>query len=286
MNYNHTSTTPDQEKAHKALLELEIKFNKKPRAGTLGIQGSQIQALTGFICIFEQYPYPVVINAAILKLADWFRIHNNTVKYYVFKVFKEASHHHLEKVINVEETVRRILPILGSNYPIARSITLRVLGCMSIIIAEKLDVQFGIIQRFELATDRLELQAAIWASDQICARSNRFPAVIFSKIDNKLRDPSTLLDIKLQLVKIFRHMHEDIGMTREAQKSCLSLLNDPTTGSELVIVTLRTLTLLISKAVIDQKEQIDRLLNYALKDTRDDVRYNALHDLSILQKTL
>lgn len=78
------------------------------------------------------------------------------------------------------------------------------------------------------------MQAAIWASDQICARSNRFPAVIFSKIDKKLRghyckklkkqvsiikvcdiDPSTSLDIKLQVVKIFRHMHEDIGMTRE-----------------------------------------------------------------------
>ncbi|KAG1045964.1 hypothetical protein G6F49_010043 [Rhizopus delemar] len=260
MNHSYNaSSISDQEKAHKALLELEIKFNKKSRTGALGIQGSQIQALTGFNRIFEQYPYPVVINAAILKLADWFRTHNNVVKFYVYKVFKEASHQHLEKIINVEETIRRILPILGSNDTTARSITLRVLGCMSIIIAEKLDVQFGIVQRFELATDRLELQAAIWASDQICARSNRFPAVIFSKIDKKLRGhyyPSTSLDIKLQVVKIFRHMHEDIGMTREAQKTCLSLLNDSATGSELVIVTLRTLTLLISKAVIDQKEQI------------------------------
>jgi hypothetical protein len=74
MNHSYNaSTISDQEKAHKALLELEIKFNKKPRTGALGIQGSQIQALTGFNRIFEQYPYPVVINAAILKLADWFR---------------------------------------------------------------------------------------------------------------------------------------------------------------------------------------------------------------------
>lgn len=50
---------------------------------------------------------------------------NNNVKYYVYKVFKEASDLHLAKVINVEETVRRILPILGSNDTIARSITLR-----------------------------------------------------------------------------------------------------------------------------------------------------------------
>ncbi|KAG1325914.1 hypothetical protein G6F63_011954 [Rhizopus arrhizus] len=126
MNHSYNaSTISDQEKAHKALLELEIKFNKKPRTGALGIQGSQIQALTGFNRIFEQYPYPVVINAAILKLADWFRTHNNVVKFYVYKVFKEASHQHLEKIINVEETIRRILPILGSNDTTARSITLR-----------------------------------------------------------------------------------------------------------------------------------------------------------------
>ncbi|KAL9539844.1 hypothetical protein MBANPS3_010034 [Mucor bainieri] len=278
------ATARDQADGHKALLELEKQFNKKARAATLSIQGSQIQALTGFIHMFEQYPYPVVINAAILKLADWFRLHNNSVKYYVYKVFKDASDLHLTKVINIEETVRRILPILGSNDPIARSISLRVLGCMSMIIAEKLDVQFAIIQRLELATDRNELEAAIWAGDQICARSNRFPSVIFSKVVDKLQDKQTPFDIKLRLVKIFRHMHQDIGMARQAKLTCLVLLEDPHTDSKLVIVTLRTLTLLLSQAVIDRKEQINRLLDYALNDQREDICYNVLYDLVLLGK--
>ncbi|RCH79334.1 Integrator complex subunit 7, partial [Rhizopus azygosporus] len=132
----------DLEVAYKVLLELETRFNQKPRSGNLGIHGPQIQALTGYVHVFKQHPHPLIINTAILKLADWFRSYNNTVKLYILKVFKEASHH-LEKVMNVDETVRRILPILGSNDPIARSLTLRVLGCMSSIIAEKLDVQFG-----------------------------------------------------------------------------------------------------------------------------------------------
>lgn len=46
---------------------------------------------------------------------------------------------------------------------------------------------YSIIQRLELATYRIELQAAIWASDQICEKSSRFAAVIFPKIDKKLR---------------------------------------------------------------------------------------------------
>ncbi|EPB89187.1 hypothetical protein HMPREF1544_03927 [Mucor circinelloides 1006PhL] len=278
------ATSRDQADGHKALLELEKQFNKKARAATLSIQGSQIQALTGFIHMFEQYPYPVVINAAILKLADWFRLHNNSVKYYVYKVFKDASDLHLTKVINIEETVRRILPILGSNDPIARSISLRVLGCMSMIIAEKLDVQFAIIQRLELATDRNELEAAIWAGDQICARSNIFPSVIFSKVVDKLQDKQTPFEIKLRLVKIFRHMHQDIGMARQAKLTCLVLLEDPNTDSKLVIVTLRTLTLLLSQAVIDRKEQINRLLDYALNDQREDICYNVLYDLVLLGK--
>ncbi|CEP14279.1 hypothetical protein [Parasitella parasitica] len=274
------TTTRDQSDGHKALLELEKQFNKKARAATLSIQGSQIQALTGFIHMFEQYPYPVVINAAILKLADWFRLHNNSVKYYVYKVFKDASDLHLTKVINIEETVRRILPILGSNDPIARSIALRI------------------IQRLELATDRIELEAAIWAGDQICARSNRFPSVIFSKVVDKLQgrrlllclaklykrelDKQTPFDIKLRLVKIFRHMHQDIGMARQAKLTCLVLLQDPCTDSKLVVVTLRTLTLLLSQAVIDRKEQINRLLDYALNDQREDICYNVLYDLVLL----
>ncbi|KAI7905757.1 uncharacterized protein BX663DRAFT_529835 [Cokeromyces recurvatus] len=249
----------DQSEGHKALLELEKKFNKKARSAALNIQGSQIQALTGFIHIFEQYPYPVVINAAILKLADWFRTYNNSVKYYIYKVFKEASDLHLAKVINVEETVRRILPVLGSNDPIARSITLRVLGCMSMIISEKLDVQYGILQQLELAKDRIELEAAIWAGDQICAKSNRFPSVIFSKIVDKLANPDTQFDIKLRLVKIFRHMHQDISMARHAKSTCLSLLENPNTDSRLIIITLRTLTLLLNEALIDRKEQVSTI---------------------------
>ncbi|KAI8887768.1 hypothetical protein K501DRAFT_241903 [Backusella circina FSU 941] len=256
MEETNAWTIRDQAEGHRALLELEAKFNKKPRSAALSIQGSQIQALTGFIRIFEQYPYPVVINAAILKLADWFRTFNNNVKFYVYKVFKEASDLHLTKVINVEETVRRILAILGSNDPIARAITLRVLGCMSMIIAEKLDVQYGIIQRLELATDRIELEAAIWAGDQICARSSRFPSVIFSKITDKLEHSDTPFDVKLRLVKIFRHMHQDIAMAREAKLACLNLLANADTDSRLVIVTIRTLTLLLSEAVIDRKEQV------------------------------
>jgi hypothetical protein len=58
-------------------------------------------------------------------------------------------------------------------------------------------------------------------------------------------------------------MHQDIGMARQAKLTCLVLLQNPDTDCKLVIVTLRTLTLLLSEAVIDRKEQVKQL-NYTV----------------------
>lgn len=62
-----------QTDGHRALLEIESRFNAKSRGVVLGIQGSQLLALAMFADLFERFPYPVMINAAVLKLADWFR---------------------------------------------------------------------------------------------------------------------------------------------------------------------------------------------------------------------
>ena len=67
------STTREQTEGHRALLEIESRFNAKSHGVVIAIQGVQIHALAMFAEIFNQFPYPVVINAAILKLADWFR---------------------------------------------------------------------------------------------------------------------------------------------------------------------------------------------------------------------
>lgn len=56
----------------KALLDLESRFTSK-KTSVHGINGMQLRVLALFPRLFEDYPYPVVITAAILKLADWFR---------------------------------------------------------------------------------------------------------------------------------------------------------------------------------------------------------------------
>ncbi|KAJ8655967.1 hypothetical protein O0I10_008407 [Lichtheimia ornata] len=277
-----SATQSELSKGHRALLDLEGRFNAKSHGIVLGIQGSQIEALASCIDIFDQFPYPVIINAAILKLADWFRLSNNVIKFYVYRVFKQAAKQHLNKVFNVEETVKRVMPVLGSNDPIARAITLRILGCMSMIIADKLDVHHAILQRLESATDRPELEAAIWAADRICAVSLRFAPFILPRIEAKLDDTTVSLHTKLRLVKLYRHMHQDMSMTRRARESCTNLLSNPDLDEKLTITTLRTLSMLLKEAVFDRKQQMERLFDYALNDPRENVSIEALDDLVLL----
>ncbi|KAI9318475.1 hypothetical protein BX666DRAFT_1928362 [Dichotomocladium elegans] len=279
------SATQEQAKGHRALLDVESRFNAKLHGVVLGIQGSQIQALASFIEIFDQYPYPVIINAAILKLADWFRVSNNVIKFYVYRVFKQASKQHLTKVINVEETVRRVLPVLGSNDPIARSIALRILGCMSMIIADKIEIHYAVLQRLESATDRTEMESAIWAADRICARSIRFAPVIFPRIEDKLNDVTLPCDTKLRLVQLFRHMHKDIDLTRMAKKSCINMLDNSSMDEKLTVVTLRTLSILLKEALLDRKEHIRLLFKYGLNDPRESVSSAALYDLVLIAQS-
>ncbi|KAG2219409.1 hypothetical protein INT45_010600, partial [Circinella minor] len=277
------SATREQTEGHRALLEIESRFNAKSHGVVIAIQGVQIHALAMFAEIFNQFPYPVVINAAILKLADWFRASNNVIKFHIYKVFKQADQH-LIKVINVEESMRRILPVLNSNDSVSRSLALRVLGCMSVIIANKVDVQHAVLQRLEEATDRTEAEAAIWAADRFCAQSVQFSPTVFPTIEAKLRDSQTDVNIKLRLVQLFRHMHYNIAVARQAKGVCVSLLESPGADQQLVMVALRTLSLLLSQALLDRKEQLDRLFTFACDDSRKAVCLSALDDLSLLAK--
>jgi hypothetical protein len=64
-------------------------------------------------------------HKAHLLFFFFFFSRNNVVRMHIYKVLDGVSKDHLTKIINVDETMRRILPVLGSNDPTARALTLR-----------------------------------------------------------------------------------------------------------------------------------------------------------------
>jgi integrator complex subunit 7 len=104
--------------------------------------GDQCEAIVFFAKLISSYPFPLVVNAAFLKLADLFRVSHNFVRYCILLSFQQSDVH-LNKIINVEEILRRIATVLQSNDPIARSITLRILGSMASFVSERHNIHHG-----------------------------------------------------------------------------------------------------------------------------------------------
>ena len=131
--------------------------------------GEQCEAIVRFPNLFEKYPFPILINSAFLKLADVFRTSTNFLRIWVLRVCQQ-SERHLDKIINVDEFVRRIFSVIHSNDPMARALTLRTLGSLSTLIPERKHVHHSIRVSLD-SSDSVEVSAAIYAATCFAKRS-------------------------------------------------------------------------------------------------------------------
>lgn len=131
--------------------------------------GEQCEAIVRFPKTFEKYPFPILINSSFLKLAEVFRVGSNLLRLWVLRVCQQ-SEKHLDKIINVDEFVRRVFMVIHSNDPIARALTLRTLGAVAGVIPEKQQVHHAIRRALD-SHDIVEIEAAIDASVLFAAQS-------------------------------------------------------------------------------------------------------------------
>ena len=93
-----------------------------------------------FSLSFEYSAHTWYYWSALLKLADIFKQCGNFTKLCVLRVVQQ-SERHLDKITNVDEFVKRISSVLHSNDPVARALTLRLLGSVAVIIPERKQVK-------------------------------------------------------------------------------------------------------------------------------------------------
>eukprot|EP00058_Branchiostoma_floridae_P024661 XP_002610151.1 hypothetical protein BRAFLDRAFT_77104 [Branchiostoma floridae] len=236
----------DQEQdANSALLELD-KGLRSTRVG------EQCEAIVRFPRLFEKYPFPILINSSFLKLADVFRIGNNFLRLCVLRVTQQ-SEKHLDKILNVDEFLRRIFSVIHSNDPIARALTLRVLGSIACIISERKNTHHSIRTSLD-SHDEVEMEAAIFAASCFAAQSRTFAVGICNKIAEMIQGLATPVEMKLKLIPIFQHMHHDAQTAAKVRQLCVEMLPSyPARG--FVMVTLHTLSLLSAKTLIDIPQQ-------------------------------
>ncbi|XP_037353468.1 integrator complex subunit 7 [Talpa occidentalis] len=258
--------------ANSALMELD----KGLRSGKLG---EQCEAVVRFPRLFQKYPFPILINSAFLKLADVFRVGNNFLRLCVLKVTQQ-SEKHLEKILNVDEFVKRIFSVIHSNDPVARAITLRMLGSLASIIPERKNAHHSIRQSLD-SHDNVEVEAAVFAAANFSAQSKDFAVGICNKISEMIQGLATPVDLKLRLIPILQHMHHDAILASSARQ-LLQQLVTAYPSTKMVIVSLHTFTLLAASSLVDTPKQIQLLLQYLKNDPRKAVKRLAIQDLKLL----
>uniref|UniRef100_A0A3P8YDD6 Integrator complex subunit 7 n=1 Tax=Esox lucius TaxID=8010 RepID=A0A3P8YDD6_ESOLU len=260
--------------ANSALMELD----KGLRSGKLG---EQCEAVVLFPKLFQKYPFPILINSAFLKLADIFRLGNNFLRLCVLKVTQQ-SEKHLEKILNVDEFVKRVFSVIHSNDPVARAITLRMLGSLATIIPERKNAHHSVHQSLD-SHDNVEVEAAIFASACFSAQSKDFAAGICNKISEMIQGLDTPVELKLKLIPILQHMHHNAGLA-SSSRDLLQQLVASYPSTPMVIVTLHTFTQLAASSLIDIPKQLQLLLQYLKDDPRKAVKRLAIQDLKLLAK--
>uniref|UniRef100_A0A4W5P927 Integrator complex subunit 7 n=1 Tax=Hucho hucho TaxID=62062 RepID=A0A4W5P927_9TELE len=243
--------------ANSALMELD----KGLRSGKLG---EQCEAVVLFPKLFQKYPFPILINSAFLKLADIFRLGNNFLRLCVLKVTQQ-SEKHLEKILNVDEFVKRVFSVIHSNDPVARAITLRMLGSLATIIPERKNAHHSVHQSLD-SHDNVEVEAAIFASACFSAYVSMW----------------SMLSAQT-LIPMLQHMHHNASLASSSRELLQQLVTSyPSTP--MVIVTLHTFTQLAASSLIDIPKQLQLLLQYLKEDPRKAVKRLAIQDLKLLAK--
>ncbi|CAG0917398.1 unnamed protein product [Notodromas monacha] len=243
--------------------------------------GEQCEAIVRVPRLFENYPFPILINSAVLKLADVFRFGNNFLRMCVLRVCQQ-SRRHLDKVINVDEFVQRIFSVIHSNDPVARGLTLRLLGSIAVIIPEAKEVHHAIRSALD-SHDREELEAAILAAARFTKHSKTFSTNISGKISEMMEGLSHPVEIKIKLLPIFGNMHHDAETALTVRSLCLELLRTYP-SVEFKVTTIRTLTRLSIATLVNIPEQVSLLIECLQADHRDEVKLCALSDLRLVAK--
>ncbi|XP_037933646.1 integrator complex subunit 7 [Teleopsis dalmanni] len=266
--FNENFQNDTEQDANLVLMELD----KGLRSSKLAIQ---CEAIVRFPRLFEKYPFPILISSSFLKLSEFFLTGTNLLKFWVLRVCQQ-SENHLDKIMNIDAFVKRIFTVMHSNDPVGRALTLRTLGAISRVIAERPQVHHAIRRALD-SHDKVEVEAAIYASGQFAAQSKSFAVSICLKISDMIESIQIPVPMKLQLIPVLRHMHHDANTAGLVKELCRNLLLK-FSAKEFVIAILDSLTQLSARTLTGVPDQVNLLLNF-LQDARKPVRGQALQSL-------
>jgi hypothetical protein len=164
------------------------------------------------------------------------------------------------------------------------------------VIAHRLDVHHRIFQCLK-SSHHYEMEAAIFALNEVCAVSSLFAKGLLGKLSSMIRidgaatsSPSssstsalssTPLCYQHQLIRLFRYMSHDTHTIAEAHAFCRSVIAAGAAATDMTLEILEATTALTESTRLYVAEQIALLCTYAI-DTRPCISYAAIIHLTAL----
>ncbi|KAJ1677763.1 Integrator complex subunit 7, partial [Spiromyces aspiralis] len=174
-----------------------------------GPLSTKIQAVTQIPGLLDTYPYKTIINSAFLKLSDLFQaIESNAFRFQVIKVF-EASRHHLRRVLHPTEVLQRVLRVVNSNDPMARTMVMGLMGQAAEIFAGLVESQHAVLKGYGIFEDELELLAVVEATERFIQVEPGYLGVVWETLVDRIEQGSEggVADdeTKARMVRVLRH---------------------------------------------------------------------------------
>ncbi|XP_065192843.1 integrator complex subunit 7-like [Sycon ciliatum] len=241
-----------------------VELDSKLRCGRLG---SQCEAIVGLPAIFDSHPFPTLVNAVFLKMAEFFRTGSNFLRLCMVKV-TELCCHHLSKIHSADEVVRRFSATLHSNDPFARALALRELGVLALLTAEQVTVQQSVRQALE-AHEKVEVDAAIFAARCLSAYNAEFAGSLVEKLHSSINGISVSPDMQLNLLPTLQYVRTQ-REAEEAKAMCVQLLTQQS-GKAQAIAAVRALSRLACAYIVHISDHVSILLSVLEHDARQQV---------------
>ena len=253
-----------------------IALNKALHSSNIG---EQCEAIVRLGPIISSHPFPTIVNATFHKLSDTYLSGSNTLRIAILQVFDQWSEH-FNKISKTDDFYRKIFSVTNSTDPVARAITLRVLGHISCIIPERKNAHHCIHRSFD-SNYKEEVIAAIFAAKCFCEHSQTFCAGVCSRLIEMIQEISTPIEIKLKLLAVFEHMGHDPETAIQVKNFCVNMLHNYP-EKEFTTTILNTLTKLSLKCTLLVVDNLAVLSNIALQDARKSIQLISCKNLQLI----
>ncbi|KAJ8322740.1 Integrator complex subunit 7 [Batrachochytrium dendrobatidis] len=250
----------------------------------------RVEALLMLPVHLAQSPLPTVLKSAFLKLSEYWRSCTNDMRVVLAMIICKCARH-ISCIDDTDDIIRRILGVVGSNDPLARSLSLLVLGHLSYAIRNRSEVQDRVLKELARPTPR-EIAAGVSAVDRIWSVKTKTVSVAsLSILGESIRYAQGLDDqgnLSLRLAHIFRNCDQDFHQAITALKICTSLSIDPCISTSLSAQSAalrRTITVLSIQFPAFLPNHINNLVNMLHQgNPHNDLIMDVLGNILILSK--